>query len=117
MQIVPTNKPVARDDSNDVVFRNTKGKWNAVTTEIVRMHKTGRPVLVGTTSVETSELVAQMLEEKGIKHEVCSFHAVEMKPKCARNRSMLCTACNSSTSSEFALAAQVVLNYGKVAIQ
>jgi hypothetical protein len=73
VQIIPTNKPVARQDSNDVVFRNTKGKWNAVTTEIARMHKTGRPVLVGTTSVETSELVAKMLSEKGIKHEVRSL--------------------------------------------
>lgn len=73
MQIVPTNQPVAREDSNDVVFRNVKGKWAAVAQEIARMHKTGRPVLVGTTSVETSELVAQMLADKGIKHEVCSL--------------------------------------------
>lgn len=75
MQIVPTNQPVAREDSNDVVFRNVKGKWAAVAQEIARMHKTGRPVLVGTTSVETSEFVAQMLADKGIRHEVCSlFH-------------------------------------------
>lgn len=70
VQIVPTNQPVAREDSNDVVFRNVKGKWSAVTTEIERMHNTGRPVLVGTTSVETSELVAEMLSDKGIPHEV-----------------------------------------------
>lgn len=70
MQIVPTNKTVAREDFNDVVFRNVKGKWKAVTTEITRMHKTGRPVLVGTTSVETSELVSSFLSDAGIPHEV-----------------------------------------------
>lgn len=68
--MVPTNKAVAREDFNDVVFRNVKGKWNAVTTEITRMNKTGRPVLVGTTSVETSELVSSFLTDAGITHEV-----------------------------------------------
>lgn len=70
LQIAPTNKPVAREDFNDVVFRNVAGKWKAVTTEISRMHKTGRPVLVGTTSVETSELVSKFLSDAGITHEV-----------------------------------------------
>ena len=107
VQIVPTNKPVARDDSNDVVFRNTNGKWNAVTTEIVRMHKTGRPVLVGTTSVETSELVAEMLEEKGIKHEVCSFHAVELKPKCASPGAEACSAQHATAAHPQSLLWQV----------
>ena len=68
---MPTNKEVLREDANDVVFRVVHGKWAAVLSEISRMHKTGRPVLVGTTSVETSELVAGMLEKEGISHEVC----------------------------------------------
>ncbi|XP_040369331.1 protein translocase subunit SecA, chloroplastic-like [Rosa chinensis] len=50
--IVPTNKPMIRKDESDVVFRAAIGKWRAAVVEISRMHKTGRPVLVGTTSVE-----------------------------------------------------------------
>ena len=52
VQVVPTNRSVSREDSTDVVFRSESGKWNAVRREIARMHKKGRPVLVGTTSVE-----------------------------------------------------------------
>jgi preprotein translocase subunit SecA len=69
VQIVPTNAPVAREDANDVVFRVLDGKWRAVMKEIKRMHSKGRPVLVGTTSVETSELVSGMLQEAGVPHE------------------------------------------------
>lgn len=68
--VVPTNRSVSRDDNSDVVFRLEKYKWNAVVTEIKRMHKTGRPVLVGTTSVERSEYLSQILEEEEIKHQV-----------------------------------------------
>ncbi|PKI68656.1 hypothetical protein CRG98_010936 [Punica granatum] len=68
--IVPTNKPMIRKDESDVVFRATGGKWRAVVVEISRMHKTGRPVLVGTTSVEQSDSLSQQLREVGILHEV-----------------------------------------------
>ncbi|KAI4349807.1 hypothetical protein L6164_010361 [Bauhinia variegata] len=68
--IVPTNKPMIRKDESDVVFRATSGKWRAVVVEISRMHKTGRPVLVGTTSVEQSDSLSQQLREAGIPHEV-----------------------------------------------
>ncbi|XP_074303697.1 protein translocase subunit SecA, chloroplastic [Silene latifolia] len=68
--IVPTNKPMMRKDESDVVFRTTTGKWQAVVVEISRMHKTGRPVLVGTTSVEQSELLSEQLTQVGIPHEV-----------------------------------------------
>ncbi|KAE8008397.1 hypothetical protein FH972_004913 [Carpinus fangiana] len=68
--IVPTNKPMIRKDDSDVVFRATTGKWRAVVVEISRMHKTGRPVLVGTTSVEQSDLLSEQLQEAGIPHEV-----------------------------------------------
>ncbi|KAL2935104.1 Protein translocase subunit SecA chloroplastic [Bienertia sinuspersici] len=68
--IVPTNKPMIRKDESDVVFRATSGKWRAVVVEISRMHKTGRPVLVGTTSVEQSESLSEQLEQAGIPHEV-----------------------------------------------
>ncbi|KAJ0520585.1 putative secA, preprotein cross-linking [Helianthus annuus] len=68
--IVPTNKPMIRKDESDVVFRATNGKWQAVVVEISRMNKTGRPVLVGTTSVEQSDLLSTQLREAGIPHEV-----------------------------------------------
>ncbi|XP_061961536.1 protein translocase subunit SECA1, chloroplastic isoform X2 [Populus nigra] len=68
--IVPTNKPMMRKDESDVVFRATSGKWRAVVVEISRMNKTGRPVLVGTTSVEQSDALAGQLLEAGIPHEV-----------------------------------------------
>lgn len=68
--IVPTNKPMIRKDESDVVFRATTGKWRAVVVEISRMHKTGRPVLVGTTSVEQSDSLSEQLRDAGIPHEV-----------------------------------------------
>ncbi|OAY70335.1 Protein translocase subunit SECA1, chloroplastic [Ananas comosus] len=68
--IVPTNKPMIRKDESDVVFRATNGKWRAVLVEIARMNKTGRPVLVGTTSVEQSDALSEQLREAGIPHEV-----------------------------------------------
>ena len=67
---VPTNKPPARVDATDVVFRTDAGKWGAVVTEVERMVETGRPVLVGTTSVERSEALSAALTEAGIKHQL-----------------------------------------------
>ncbi|RYR25128.1 hypothetical protein Ahy_B02g058756 isoform C [Arachis hypogaea] len=68
--IVPTNKPMIRKDESNVVFRATSVKWRAVVVEISRMHKTGRPVLVGTTSMEQSDSLSEQLKEAGIPHEV-----------------------------------------------
>ncbi|XP_063939747.1 protein translocase subunit SECA1, chloroplastic isoform X2 [Daucus carota subsp. sativus] len=68
--IVPTNRAMIRKDDSDVVFKATSGKWRAVVAEISNMHKTGRPVLVGTTSVEQSDTVSMQLHEAGISHEV-----------------------------------------------
>uniref|UniRef100_A0A0E0JHT8 Protein translocase subunit SecA n=1 Tax=Oryza punctata TaxID=4537 RepID=A0A0E0JHT8_ORYPU len=68
--VVPTNKPMIRKDESDVVFRATIGKWRAAVVEISRMNKVGRPVLVGTTSVEQSETLSEQLHEAGIPHEV-----------------------------------------------
>ncbi|PKA48894.1 Protein translocase subunit SECA1, chloroplastic [Apostasia shenzhenica] len=68
--VVPTNKPMIRKDESDVVFRATTGKWRSVVVEISRMHKIGRPVLVGTTSVEQSDALSEQLDEAGIIHEV-----------------------------------------------
>jgi preprotein translocase subunit SecA len=67
---IPTHKTMIRDDDADLVFRNENGKFAALIDEIVEMHEQGRPVLVGTVSVEKSELLAEMLTRRGIKHEV-----------------------------------------------
>ncbi len=68
--VIPTNRPIARDDREDLVFKTTREKYNAVADEVVILVKTGRPVLVGTTSVEISELLSRMLKMKNIEHQV-----------------------------------------------
>jgi preprotein translocase subunit SecA len=68
--VIPTNKPVTRKDEDDMVYKTVREKFNAVVDEIVNLTKLGRPVLVGTTSVEISELVSRMLQMKKIKHQV-----------------------------------------------
>ena len=68
--VIPTNKPVIRNDMDDVIYKTKREKYNAVIAEIVDMNKKGRPVLVGTTSVEISELLSRMLKMKGLKHNV-----------------------------------------------
>jgi len=68
--VVPMNRINARDDAPDVVFKSELAKWTAVCTEVKRMHKSGRPVLVGTTSVERSEFLAGLLVKEGIPFEL-----------------------------------------------
>lgn len=68
--VIPTNKPIVRDDREDLVYKTAREKYNAVIDEIQRLTEAGRPVLVGTTSVEISELLSRMLKLKNIKHNV-----------------------------------------------
>ncbi len=68
--VIPTNKDCIRNDVNDVIYKTRREKYNAVIDEIENMRKIGRPVLVGTTSVEVSETISRMLKRKGIPHEV-----------------------------------------------
>ena len=68
--VIPTNRPIARDDMDDSVYRSQKGKFKAVCDEIEAYHATGQPVLVGTISVEKSELLSEMLQRRGIPHNV-----------------------------------------------
>jgi preprotein translocase subunit SecA len=68
--VIPTNKPATRKDQDDLVFKTMREKFNAVVEEIVKLTTAGRPVLVGTTSVEISELVSRLLTMKKIKHQV-----------------------------------------------
>lgn len=68
--VIPTNKPVIRIDENDLIYKTKKEKYNAVIQKIISLTDQGRPVLVGTTSVEVSELISRMLKMRGIKHNV-----------------------------------------------
>ena len=68
--VIPTNRPISRDDREDLVYKTKREKYNAVIDEIGELVKAGRPVLVGTTSVEISELLSRMLKLRGIKHNV-----------------------------------------------
>ena len=67
---IPTNKPVIRDDREDLVYRTKREKYGAIVDEILTLNQIGRPVLVGTTSVETSELISKILNARKIKHNV-----------------------------------------------
>jgi preprotein translocase subunit SecA len=68
--VIPTNRPIVRDDKDDLVYKTVREKFNAVAEEIIRLQNEGRPVLVGTTSVEISELLSRMLNMRKIKHNV-----------------------------------------------
>jgi preprotein translocase subunit SecA len=68
--VIPTNRPMIRKDSADLVFLKAKAKWNAIIEDIRDCNTRQQPVLVGTTSIETSEMLSKMLKEKGIPHEV-----------------------------------------------
>ena len=77
--VIPTNRPVARKDSNDSVYKSRREKFSAVLKEITAIHNQGRPILVGTVSVETSEQVSKMLQKAGIIHAVLNakYHQQE----------------------------------------
>jgi preprotein translocase subunit SecA len=76
---VPTHRPMVREDSADLVYRHEQGKFNALIDEIEELAEEGRPVLVGTVSVEKSEILASLLKRRGVKHEVLNakFHEKE----------------------------------------
>ena len=67
---IPTNKPILREDLADSVYKNELGKFNAVVEDIIERHKNKQPILVGTVSIENSELISQLLKRRGVKHEV-----------------------------------------------
>ena len=76
---IPTNRPVKRIDHTDLIYRTEKAKYKAIIEQIAECHEKGQPVLVGTISIEKSELLSAMLKRKGIKHEVLNakYHAKE----------------------------------------
>ena len=77
--VIPTNKPLLRKDENDVVYKNQKGKLNAVVKQIAECHEKGQPVLVGTVTIDKSEELSALLKKHGIKHNVLNakFHEKE----------------------------------------
>lgn len=76
---IPTHRPMIREDRSDVIYKTEKAKFNAVVEDIVERHQAGQPVLVGTVSVENSEVLSQLLRRRGIPHSVLNakFHARE----------------------------------------
>jgi preprotein translocase subunit SecA len=68
--VVPPNKPIVRVDKTDLVYRSQEGKFRAIVEDIKKHHAKGQPILVGTTSVEKSEMLSEMLSKEGIKHNV-----------------------------------------------
>jgi len=79
VMVIPTNKPMIREDSQDQIYKDEKAKFQAVVREIEQLHKQGRPVLIGTTSIEKSEYLSELLKRKGIPHEVLNarYHEKE----------------------------------------
>ena len=82
---IPTNKPVIREDMNDLVYINIKGKYNALANTIETVHKTGQPILVGTASIESSELLSSLLKKRGIKHELLNAKNHEREAEIIKN--------------------------------
>ena len=68
--VIPTNMPMVRDDHPDAVYKNERGKFNAVINQVIECHKKGQPVLIGTISIEKSELLSAMLKRNGVQHQV-----------------------------------------------
>ena len=86
---IPTNKPILRADLNDLVFKTEKAKYNAVVDEIIRINKTGQPVLVGTVSIDKSEYLSELLKKKGIAHEVLNAKNHEKEAEIVKNAGKL----------------------------
>ena len=70
VMVIPTNKPIVRDDRNDLIYKTKREKYNAVISNVIDLTQKGRPVLIGTTSVEISELLSRMLTRQNVKHNV-----------------------------------------------
>lgn len=86
---IPTNKEVARKDETDRVYINQRGKYRAIIEEIKRIHETGQPILVGTISIEVSELLSDMLKKEGIDHEVLNAKKHEQEAAIVAQAGML----------------------------
>ncbi|MBH0159192.1 preprotein translocase subunit SecA [Fictibacillus sp. 26RED30] len=86
---IPTNRPIARDDRADLIYKTMQGKFKAIAAEIEERHKTGQPILVGTVAVETSELLSQLLTKRKIKHNVLNAKNHEREAEIIENAGQL----------------------------
>jgi preprotein translocase subunit SecA len=82
---IPTNKPIIRDDKNDLIFATMKAKYNAIADEIKERNSKGQPMLVGTISIETSELLSKLLKRRGVKHSVLNAKQHEREAEIVEN--------------------------------
>jgi len=82
---IPTNKPIVRDDANDEIYATMKAKYNAIANEIKERNAKGQPILVGTISIETSELLSSLLKKKGVKHDVLNAKQHEREADIVEN--------------------------------
>jgi preprotein translocase subunit SecA len=82
---IPTNKPIVREDANDVIFATMQAKYNAIAEEIRQRNAKGQPILVGTISIETSELLSKLLKRKGVKHNVLNAKQHEREADIVEN--------------------------------
>ncbi|HET8985367.1 MAG TPA: SEC-C metal-binding domain-containing protein, partial [Trueperaceae bacterium] len=91
--VIPTNKPIVREDGEDMVFRTGEGKYSAAVEEIVAVHGTGQPILVGTVTIEASELLSKLLKRRGVQHEVLNakYHGREAEIVAQAGRSSAVT--------------------------
>ncbi len=91
--VIPTNEPMIRNDNPDMIYKTEKGKFNSVINEIESLHKKGQPILVGTISIEKSELISSLLKKRGIKHSVLNakYHEKEAEIIAQAGRSFAVT--------------------------
>ncbi|HPJ23348.1 MAG TPA: SEC-C metal-binding domain-containing protein, partial [Bacillota bacterium] len=82
---IPTNKPVIRIDDNDLIFASMKAKYNALADEIAERHALGQPMLIGTISIESSELLSKLLKKRGVKHDVLNAKQHEREAEIVAN--------------------------------
>lgn len=82
---IPTNRPIQRIDGADLIYATEKGKFNAVVEEVIKRHKEGQPVLLGTVAVETSEYISELLKKKGIRHNVLNAKNHEREAEIVQN--------------------------------
>ena len=93
---IPTNRPVTRNDSNDFVYKTKREKYNAIIQEVINLRNEKRPVLIGTTSVEISELLSKMLNRNNVNHNVLNakLHKKEADIVAEAGKPGIVTNCN-----------------------
>lgn len=113
--VIPTNKPLMRLDAPDIIFRTKKEKYNAIVDTIVQLHQEGKPVLVGTASIESSELVSSLLQKKRIPHNVLNakYHEKEAEIiACAGEKGRVTIATNMAGRGTDIVLGEGVLSLG-----